>query len=170
MRREFSLPQKMIGNALAQLAGRALVVILGIMTIAVITRTLGAAGYGAYATVFGLLSLVGLLIDLGLYQLVIRVISTHERDPRRIVDNVIGLRLATFAGVLLLVLFAQFFLPYESATKAALLIGSLSVLGITLNQALGGVFQAHLRMDLFVLGDILGRGLTLALTWLILAQ
>jgi O-antigen/teichoic acid export membrane protein len=167
---EYNLTQQVAGNALAQVVGRILAVLLGLITVGIITRHIGTHGYGQYATAFGFLMLVGILIDFGLYLVIVRVISTHERNPDEIVANSIGLRLALFALSFLLILALLPFLPYEHVTKTAILVGSLSILGITLNQAIGGVFQAHLRIDLFVLGDVLGRAVTLFAAWYALAH
>jgi O-antigen/teichoic acid export membrane protein len=165
-----NLTQRFAGSVASQVVGRAAVVVLGLFTIALVTRYLGLAGYGQYATAFALVNLVGLALDLGLYLVIVRVISTHERRPEAVVSAVLGLRLVLFAAAFLLIAAATLVLPYDGATKTAILIGALSLLGISLNQVLGGIFQAHLRMDLFVIGDVVGRLATLALAWLLLEQ
>jgi len=48
------------------------------------------------------------------------------------------------------------------------LVTSLSFLGITLNQALAGVFQKHLRMDRVVIAEVIGRIFLLAATFLVI--
>lgn len=164
-----NLTQRFAGSLAAQVVGRVVVVALALVTVALVTRYLGPEGYGRYATAFALVNLVGLAIDLGLYLVIVRVLSSHERRPEEVVAGVLGLRLALFAASFLLIAAATLVLPYDSATKSAILVGSLSLLGISLNQVLGGIFQARLRMDLFVLGDILGRVATLALAWWLLA-
>lgn len=154
--------RRVLWSTASQVISRGLTVLLGLITIGVLTRSLGTAGYGQYATIFAVLGFVGTLVDLGMYLVITRRIGAGE-DPSRVVSAVLGLRLVSFVGIVIVVALADLVLPYDSIVKAGILLGTISVLGITLNQALGGLFQAKQRMDQFVVGDVLGRAVTLGL-------
>lgn len=57
---------RLITQTGVQLAGKLASIGLGVATVAIMTRALGQAGYGAYATIIAYLQLFGIAVDLGL--------------------------------------------------------------------------------------------------------
>jgi O-antigen/teichoic acid export membrane protein len=60
------LSTKIAYNTIAQIIGKALATILGLVAVVIMARYLGRQGFGAYTTIITFLSFFGILADLGL--------------------------------------------------------------------------------------------------------
>ncbi len=152
-----SLTRSIAGSTVIQVAGKFIGTLLGILTVAVMTRHLGRAGYGQFTTAVSFLQFFGILVDFGLSLTLIRMISEKDADEPRIASNIFTLRLvsaAVFFGAsaLLALLF-----PYPAIIKAGIAIASLSFLCISLSQVMVGVYQKHLAVGTAALAEVVGR-------------
>jgi O-antigen/teichoic acid export membrane protein len=144
-------------NTAVQLAGKAVVMLVGLASVAVTTRYLGASGYGKLALAFAFVQTFGLLADAGLLTVVVREISRVPERTDELVGSVLALRLALSLAVVPLAALASLALPYDRDVRVAILIaGGSLVLGLA-NGALVAVFQARLRMGRAALADVAGR-------------
>ena len=134
-----------------------------------LTRYLGTGGFGQYTTIMAFLSFFGVLIDMGLYIILVKKISEPGVDQDSIVSNIFTLRLVSAVIFLGLAPIVVLFFPYPDVVKWGVLITSLSFLGITLNQVMAGVFQKHLRMDKVVIAEVIGRILLVVGTYAAIA-
>lgn len=151
------LARRVAGNTAVQLAGKAVVVLVGLASIAVTTRYLEAAGYGKLALAFAFVQTFGILADVGLLTVVVREISRVPERTNELVGAVLALRLALSLAVVPLVGLVSLALPYDRDVRVAILIaGGSLVLGLA-NGALVGVFQARLRMGRAAVSDVAGR-------------
>ncbi|MFH0804768.1 MAG: flippase [Patescibacteria group bacterium] len=152
-----SYTRKIAHNTVIQIAGKAVSTLIGIVVIGMLTRYLGQAGFGQYTTVMAFLQFFGVLVDLGLYVILVKRIAEPGADREQLASNIFTLRLVSaivFLGIAPLV--AMLF-PYPGLVKVGIAITTLSYLGITLNQALSGVFQWAMRMDRVVTAEVVGR-------------
>ena len=62
-------------NTLIQFIGKAVSVLLGLATVALLTRYLGLAGYGNFTLVFAYMSFFGVFADFGLQLAIVRELS-----------------------------------------------------------------------------------------------
>ena len=92
-RRPPSAARAVAGNALAQAAGKAVVLGVGAASIAVTTRYLGAAGYGRFALALALLQSLGVLADAGLTTVVVREGSRTPARLAELIGNALAIRL-----------------------------------------------------------------------------
>jgi O-antigen/teichoic acid export membrane protein len=144
-------------NTAAQAAGKAAVLAIGAVSIAVTTRYLGAEQYGQLALALAFVQMLGLLADLGLLTVVVREISRNPSSTERLVGNTLTLRLALSAAVIAGSGLISLALPYDERVRVAILIAGVPlVLGLA-STALVAVLQARLRMDRAVVGDVTGR-------------
>jgi O-antigen/teichoic acid export membrane protein len=151
-------------NTVVQFAGKLITSAVGIVTLGLLTRYLGVAGYGEYTTIFAFLGFFAVVADFGLFPIVVRDIARHPEDRERIFGNVLTLRIMLAAGILVLAAVVALFIPkYNFDIKAGIAIGAFASFFLLLNQTLAGVFQAYLRMDKFVVVETAGRLLILAL-------
>ena len=130
-------------------------------------------GYGQYTTALAFLQFFGIIVDFGLYIVLIKRLGEHrEEDEEHLVNNIFTLRL--ISAIILLGLapvIAWIFLTIRQLFKEALWVGSLMFLFVTLNQLLTGVFQKHLQVYWMSLAEIIGRFVLLgAIWWIIAAQ
>lgn len=151
------LATKIAYNTIAQIISKIITTIIGLLTIAIITRYLGAEGFGEYTTITTFLSFFAIVADLGLTLVTVQLISPKNTNQDRIIGNLLGLRLVSaliFIGLGPLLIF---FFPYSGAIKTGVLLVAASYFFIALNQILVGIFQKNLRMDKVSIAEIASR-------------
>jgi O-antigen/teichoic acid export membrane protein len=152
-----SLVRRVAGNTAVQLAGKAVVMLVGLASVAVTTRYLEATGYGKLALAFAFVQTFGLLADVGLLTVAVRELSRTPERTDSVVGAVLALRLALSLAVVPLAAAVSLAFPYDREVRVAILIaGGSLVLGLA-NGALVGVFQARLRMGRAAVSDVAGR-------------
>jgi O-antigen/teichoic acid export membrane protein len=144
-------------NTALQLAGKAVVMLVGLASVAVTTRYLEASGYGKLALAFAFVQTFGLLADIGLLTVAVREMSRTPERTNQLAGAVLALRLALSLAVVPLAALVSLAFPYDRDVRFAILIaGGALVLGLA-NGALVGVFQAKLRMGRAAISDVAGR-------------
>ncbi len=146
-----------------QIAGKVISTILGVLTIAVMTRYLGKTGFGQFTTITAYLQFFGILVDFGLALVVIQMISQPNADTGRIMSNIFTLRFFSAVIFLGLAPLIVIFFPYSPIVKLGIAITTLSFLFVSLNQIMIGIFQKNLRMDKVSIAEVSGRLALLAL-------
>ena len=152
-----SLTKKVAYNTIVQVASRVLIKAISLVTIGYLTRYLGTTGFGEYTTVFAYLGFFSVLIDFGLYPILVREIAKNESKASYILGNIAGLRIVLSFLVLSVAFLVSLFLPYSANVKFGITVAAFSLFFTFLNQIFVGIFQVRLRMDLAALGDVLGR-------------
>jgi O-antigen/teichoic acid export membrane protein len=157
------LGRKIAYNTIISAGARIIGLALSLIILGFITRYLGQAGFGQYATVLAFLFFFTVLADLGLYTICLRDISRPGADQRKIASNAFTLRF--FAGLFVFCLapLIVYFFPYPSQVKSGILIGAVGFWLMSNQQVLVGVFQKYLRVDKVALAELLGRLVQLGL-------
>ena len=151
------LATKIAYNTIIQAVSKIIATILGLVAVFMMTRYLGKAGFGEYTTIITFLSFFGIMADLGLTLITVKMISHPGVDEKKVLNNLFTLRF--FSALLFLgcaPLVAIFF-PYTEAVKVGIGLTTLSFLFIALNQILVGIFQKRLRMDKVSIAEIVSR-------------
>lgn len=156
-------------NSAIQIGGRVASTFLGVVGVAIITRYLGAAGYGDYSAVVAFLQLVAIVADLGLYLTLLRELGEKPQEEHGWrFGSGITLRMITGAVVFGIAPLVALALPYPATVKAGV---ALTAIGYWFNQVatlLGVVFQQRMKMGWATLGDLLGRvAFIAALLWVV---
>lgn len=152
-----SLAKKIAHNTLIQVAGKIVSTVLGLFSLALITRYLGQTGFGEYTTIMTFLTFFAVIADLGLTLVTVQMISGERSDENKILNNLFSLRLISaliFIGIA--PLFVMLF-PYSAAIKLGVLIAAVSFIFPALNQILVGLFQKKLNMNRAALAEIVSR-------------
>ena len=156
-RRPPSAARAVAGNAVAQAAGKAVVLGVGAASIAVTTRYLGAAGYGRFALALALLQSVGVLADAGLTTVVVREGSRAPARLAELIGNALAIRLVLAPAVVAVAVVLASVPGYGPEVATAVLIASVPfVMGIV-SSSLAAAFQVRLQMGRAALADALGR-------------
>ncbi len=156
-RRPPSAARAVAGNALAQTAGKVVVLGVGAASIAVTTRYLGAAGYGRFALALALLQSVGVLADAGLTTVVVREGSRTPARLAELIGNALAIRLVLAPVVVALAVVLASVPGYGPEVATAVLIAAVPfVMGIV-SSSLAAAFQVRLQMGRAALADALGR-------------
>jgi O-antigen/teichoic acid export membrane protein len=152
-------------NYVVQFVGRALGVGLGLITLGIMTRALGDAGYGEFTTATTYLQMVAIVVDAGLTLTFLQMLSAPDADLERLTRALFGLRL--LLGTLLLGTAAAmaFLTPYPQSIQISIAVGALSYLALSASGMLTGIFQKRLEMKRAVRAEMIGRLLTLALVF-----
>lgn len=159
-----SLTRKIAWNTIVQTAGKIIGVFLGILTIAVMTRYLGQEGFGEYTTIIAFLQFSSVIADLGLYLVLTNEISRPNINLNHLLNNFFTLRLFSALFFLIFVSSIIWLFPYPPLIKYGVMINSLSIFFILLNQILISLFQKELRMDKMAIAEIIGKAIFLILT------
>lgn len=163
-----SLTKRIAHNTFIQTLGKIVSTALGVFVLGLLTRYLGVEDYGRYATIIAFLQIFAVVLDLGLYIVLIKKISEPEIDTDRYVSNVFTLRFFSALAFLGLAPIIVLFFPYPTEVKVGIAFTTLSYLFISLNQVLTGLFQKNLRMDKVALAEVVGRFVLLGATGLVL--
>ena len=160
-----TLKKKIAQNFLISFGGRFVAGALGIISIGLITRTIGSDGFGAYSTVFAFLYVFSMFADFGLHPLLTREISKKDADEAHVVSSVFSAR------VLLLILFLgvgcgiALVTPYTTAVKIGIVIAAFGFFLQSSATVLMGIFQKYLKTGIPAIADISARVTQFALVW-----
>ncbi len=159
--------RSLASNTLTQLIGRVIGTTFGVFTVAVLTRSLGADGYGQLTLAMTFLAVAGALADFGFTLTTNQMISERGEDEEKIVSTAFTMRLLSGVFFFALAVLVALAMPYAFAVKAAVVVGAFSYFFMTSSQMLVGVFQKHLAMWRPALAEAASRGvILLAVIWL----
>lgn len=157
-----SFTRKVAFNTFVQILGKGLGTVLGLFTIALMTRYLGTEGFGFYSTVITYLSFFGIIIEFGLHITSLQLIAEGKHNKDKLISNIFTLRIVSALAAFAVAPILIWFFPYPLLVKLGVLVATASFLFITLNQILIGVLQINLRMDKGSIAEVLGRVVLLA--------
>jgi O-antigen/teichoic acid export membrane protein len=160
------LATKVAYNTIIQVISKVVATVLGLFTVAIMTRYLGTAGFGEYTTIITFLAIFGVIADLGLTLVTVQMISQPGVDEKKVLDNLFSLRFLTAIIFLSIAPVAAWFFPYGHDIKIGIIIVVFSFFFIALNQIFTAIFQKHLRMDKVSIAENVSRVVLLAGTLL----
>jgi len=152
-----NLTKKVAYNTLIQIAGKVISTFLGLFSLALITRYLGLNGFGEYTTVLTFLTFFAVIADGGLTLVTVQMISSHDENENKILNNLFSLRLISSILILSLAPLVLLFFPYGSAIKSGIIISLAVFFFPALNQVIVGLFQKKLSLDRDVIAELAGR-------------
>lgn len=150
-------------NFTIQFFGKSLSLLIGLISVAIITRTLGTHAFGEYTTAITYLQMFGVIVDFGLTLTLIVMISKPGIDEHRVVGNFFGLRLLSSLLFFSLAPLTALAFPWSGAVKTAILVGALGYFLMSGATMLVGVFQRHESMWRAALGEVFNRAVLLVL-------
>lgn len=163
-------------NTIIQVAGRAVGLILSLVTLNYIANHLvvdGSAlvGYGQYTIVFTYATIAAAAADLGLFNLLVRDIAGRDaQQAGRLIGNALWFRLFLLLIVLGLFVVFQRFLPYPPVVIQGILIGLVITFSTLLYQAIAALFQANLLSPKIVWSELAGKVVVAGLTIFVLTH
>ncbi|MFH1711872.1 MAG: oligosaccharide flippase family protein [Patescibacteria group bacterium] len=145
-------------NTALQITGKLLATFFGLLTVAVLARYLGTAGYGQLTIALTFLSVFAVIVDFGLTLTTTQMISEHKAREEHLLGNLLSLRIISAVLFLALAPIVALAFPYDNIVKIAIAVGAVSYLFGTTSQMLVGVFQKRLVIGRFVLAELINRG------------
>ncbi len=152
-----TLKRQIAHNTIIQLAGKAISTVLGLFTILLIIRSLGAEKFGWYTTAIGFLQFVGIFSDFGFTITTANMLAEPKFDKEKLLNNLFTIRIITAAFFQGLAPLIFLFFPYPIEVKIAVAITSLSFFAISTNHVFTGYFQKHLKTPIVTAGELIGR-------------
>lgn len=154
--------RRVASNTAVQVAGKAVVVLIGLGSIAVLTRYLGAEGYGKFSLALTYVQAFGVLADIGLFTIVVRELARRPERAEQLVGNALTVRAVLSVVVIALAASISLLLPYEPDVRVAIVIAGVPFLLGLLNTSLVAIFQARLQMGFAVVSETAGRAAAFA--------
>jgi O-antigen/teichoic acid export membrane protein len=158
---------RVASNTAVQLAGKGVVLAIGVVSLAVLTRYLGPDDYGKYTLALMYMQLFGVLADVGLFTTVVREISKAPERTEELVGNTLALRLILAIAVIALAAAISLVLPYDRQVRIAIVLAGAPLLFGMLTTTYVAILQSRLRMARAVIGDVAGRAASLGLVLLV---
>ena len=152
-----SLTKQVAHNTVIQIIGKIISTILGLFSIALITRYLGRSGFGEYTTIITFLTFFAVAADFGLTLVTVQMLSDRSLPENKILNNLFSLRLVSSLAFLILAPLTVLFSPYSPAIKIGISLTFISFLFPALNQILIGLFQTKLSMSRSALAEAASR-------------
>ncbi len=152
-----TIKRQIAHNTIIQLTGKVISTILGLLTIFLVIRSLGAEKFGWYTTAIGFLQFIGIFSDFGFTITTANMLAEPKFDKEKLLNNLFTIRIATaafFQGIAPLIFL---FFPYPIEVKIAVAITSLSFFAISTNHVFTGYFQNKLKTKIITAGELLGR-------------
>jgi O-antigen/teichoic acid export membrane protein len=153
----------LLPNTAALVAARYAVAALGWIGTLIIVRSLSVEEFGRFSFVFSLLGLLSVFADLGLGRVAIRGLVGPGSDPARFAGTLLVLRAVLGAVSYGLAVGFVTLAGYPAEVVRATALAGLVVLLATPAHAVEAVFQAHLRLPVVAVGNVLGQLAQLAL-------
>ena len=117
--------------------------LIGLVTIGVLTRVLSPDAFGSYTTALAVLQFFGVIVDFGLTLTFVVMLSQTGRDESRVTNAFVSLRLVSGIVVFALAPIITLALPYSNTIKAAVAIGAIGYVCMAVATMLIGLFQKH---------------------------
>ena len=155
-------------NMASIIVGKVVAVVIGLVSIALITRALGPDGYGAYRTILTFVSFASIGSDLGLQVVVLRELGRPGRDAGRLMGAALLLRLLLSAAVLTTGALISLLMPYDAKIVQGIIVAAPYYVIFQSAMMLQSVFQRHLRQGMQAISETIGGLVMLGLVWLAL--
>ena len=158
-----NLARSVMLNTVAQVGGRVVTVVLGLLTIRLSTTYLGADSYGNLATIVTAATLLITLADLGLSTVLPRELARRPDDGDAVAGAMLRFRLLTTTVFVFATAGLVPFLPFNGSVRKGLLLSLVGVFFMSVGRVPGTFFQVNLRMGYSALLDVLYRVVALGL-------
>ncbi len=152
---------------MVQVAGRVLYLALSLLTTKLLTGYLGTGGYGQYNIIVDYMGFFGVMVDMGLYLIVIQHVehAKSQADKEKAVGNIVGLRIISAVIMFAVASGLIFLVPsssYSLTLKYSACLAAVAFFCVSLSQLFAGVFQAYLHAEWAALSEVIGKVVVLA--------
>lgn len=154
-----NLARKILTNTFAQIAGKGVVALIGLVTIRLLAQYLNETEMGHYIAAYEFLAIFAIAADLGLFTIAVKEMSEDSDRMPMIIGNVLSLRTILSVIVMAICVLSAFIIPKYQGTEIpiAVAIGSISIILSILNGTVSAVLQVHLKMHWESVALIFGR-------------
>lgn len=158
--------RKIIHNTLIQSVAKVINTLLAVIAFGMMTRYLGAAGFGSFTAITAFLQFAGIIADMGLSLIAIQMMTEQKDDKGATFSNIVTFRIITAAIILGIAPCVSIFFPYPPIVKIGIAAMAASYFFSSITQLFTVPFQIKLKMHLPSLADLISRVVLLAGTML----
>ena len=148
---------KIAKNSLAHISGRLAGVVIGVLSIGLLTRYLGQSGFGQYSTILAFVMLTTVFADLGLYMVTLKLLGQDPKKAESNFNNIFTLRLVSGGALVLLVSSIIWLFPYPAVVKLGIIIYSVVAWISLLDQIIVAGLQNALSTTRVAIAEIIGK-------------
>jgi len=163
-----NLAKSITYNSFISLISRIISSIIAIVTLGFSTRYLTSVEFGFYNIIWAYILIFSVFADLGLYTILTREISKENVNEKKIIGNILSLKVIALAIFFIISIIILLFLPYAQEIKAGSFIIIWALFFLSLSQVLTGIFQKYLKIIWVSLSEIASRILQLLLVILMI--
>ena len=152
-----TLARQVAHNTALQLAGKVMSTLLGLATVAIMTRSLGVEQFGWYITATGFLQFIGIFSDFGFTVTTSNLLAEPNYSARDVMDTAFTWRLITalvFNGAVPATII---FFPYPPEVKLAVALTTGSFLATALSSIFIAYYRTKLRLWYPTVADLVSR-------------
>ncbi len=154
-------------NSSAQIIGKLVSGLGGIVVYGLIKRSLGDTGFGEFAIISAYVAFFYIAADFGFNAIVLRELKGHEATLKDSFRKLLGLRIVYSLALIFLALAVMTFLPYNSEIKLAAIVLSLTILTQAIFTTTNLIFQFKLRYDLSTIATIVEAIVNVGLVYIL---
>ena len=144
-----------------QIIGRVIGILFALASIKLITNYLGTSGTGEFNTVTTYINFFIVIADLGLFSVTVREIAKDPSKERKIISNVLWIRMVTAFIACLVAGGIVFLTNYDSHIKLGTLIALGFIFFNLLSSVYDIVFQLRLKMQYSALAELISKFVSL---------
>src|SRR3990167_2742502 len=159
-----SLLRQVAHNTALQFSGKMIGTAVGLFVAIIAFRYLGDEGTGNMNTAMSFVQLFGIAMDLGLYVVLLKHISSSANADGELQNNIFSFRAVTAIVFLMMAVGSVWLIPqYPVIVKWGVLVIAANFFFITMNQLFQAIFQQHLAMGWVAIAEVASK-LTLLLS------
>jgi len=161
--------KKIASNTLYQIFAKIWTAIISIFMLSILTNYLTIELFWMYSKIYNYLWIFSFFADLWLYTIAIREISKNDKDTKKIIWNIMSLRLLLWLTIIILSLSIAYFMPWYNSNLAMVSIFIVSIFTIfwLLNSSILSLMQSEMKMGFSLFSTILWKTINLFLIILI---
>lgn len=153
-----SLLRQVAHNTALQFTGKMIGTAIGLVVALITFRHLGDEGTGNMNTAMSYVQLFGIVMDLGLYVVLLKHIRSSENADGTLQNNIFSFRAVTAVLFLLIAISSVWLVPqYPSIVQWGVLVIAANFFFITMNQLFQAIFQHHLAMGWVAIAEVASK-------------
>ena len=166
-----STVQRVAKNTGIIIAGEVIFRLISLFVIIYLARYLGTVGFGKYNFVFAYLAFFGVITDLGLQAILVRLMSRDKSMAPKLIGNGYIIKLILTAIAIVLSIIVISFMSYPRDTTTYVYLAAFTMLFISFSEFCTTLFQSNLRMEYNIFARLAYRILSAILIfWIIFSH
>ncbi|MCC7156181.1 MAG: polysaccharide biosynthesis C-terminal domain-containing protein [Bryobacterales bacterium] len=161
-----NLGRKVVGNTVAQVAGRGLIALSRLAVASVIVRGWGKATFGEYSLLFVILTISEWVLDFGTTEIFVRDVCANRQRETGLLKTLTAAKLLQLPAAFVVLAAVLLVMRYPSHIVEAGLSGGLGLIFYSGVLIYHTVFKANLSIHLEVAAELLSVVLMIVLVWM----